>query len=68
MGKKILMVDDDESLRDLLLVEQLELHEEFEPKGVSTAKQGLDLVEEEYFDVIFLIPACRIWTAARPVA
>lgn len=53
MGKKILLVDDDESLRDSL-AEQLELHEEFEPKGVGTAKEGLDLVNDEYFDVILL--------------
>tara|TARA_B100000676_G_scaffold232961_1_gene231929 strand:+ start:396 stop:1079 length:684 start_codon:yes stop_codon:yes gene_type:complete len=53
MCKKILLVDDDEALRDSL-AEQLELHEEFEPKGAGTAKQGLDLLEEEYFDVILL--------------
>ena len=53
MGKKILLVDDDESLRDSL-AEQLELHEEFEPKGAGTAKEGFGLLEEEYFDVILL--------------
>ena len=53
MGKKILLVDDDESLRDSL-AEQLELHEEFEPKGAGTAKEGLDLLEKECFDVILL--------------
>ena len=53
MGKKILLVDDDDALRESL-AEQLELHEEFEPKGVGTAKEGLDLVKDEYFDVILL--------------
>jgi len=53
MGKKILLVDDDDALRDSL-AEQLQLHEEFEPTGVGTAKDGLDLLETEYFDVILL--------------
>ena len=53
MGKKILLVDDDEVLRESL-AEQLELHKEFEPKGVGTAKEGLDLLKDEYFDVILL--------------
>ena len=53
MGKKILLVGDDDVLRESL-AEQLELHEEFEPKGVGTAKEGLDLVKDEYFDVILL--------------
>ena len=53
MGKKILLVDDDDSLRDSL-AEQLDLHEEFEPMGAGTAKEGLDLLEEGYFDVILL--------------
>ena len=53
MGKKILLVDDDDVLRESL-AEQLELHKEFEPKGVGTAKEGLDLVKDEYFDVLLL--------------
>ena len=53
MGKKILLVDDDDALWKSM-AEQLELHEEFELKGVSTAKEGLDLVIDEYFDVILL--------------
>jgi len=47
------LVGDDDVLRESL-AEQLELHEEFEPKGVGTAKEGLDLVKDEYFDVILL--------------
>src|SRR5215467_14438551 len=50
-NRKILIVDDDSELREAL-VEQLALHEEFEPiavdngtKGVQTAKAGqIDLV------------------------
>ena len=53
MGKKILLVDDDDVLWESL-AEQLELHEEFESKGVGTAKEGLDLLKDEYFDVILL--------------
>ena len=53
MGKKILLVDDDEVLRDSL-AEQLQLHNEFELTGVSTAKQGLDLLGKEDFDCILL--------------
>ena len=53
MGKKILLVDDDDALRDSL-AEQLQLHEEFEPTGVGTAKDALNLLETEYFDVILL--------------
>ena len=48
MGKKILLVDDDEALRESL-AEQLQLHEEFE-----TAKEGLDRLVGEYFDVVLL--------------
>jgi DNA-binding response OmpR family regulator len=53
MGKKILLVDDDEALRESL-AEQLQLHEEFEPTGVGTAKEGLDRLVGEYFDVVLL--------------
>jgi DNA-binding response OmpR family regulator len=53
MGKKILLVDDNDVFRESL-AEQLELHEEFELKGVGTAKEGLDLANNDYFDVILL--------------
>ena len=39
MGKKILLVDNDDALRDTL-AEQLQLHNEFELTGVGTAEQG----------------------------
>jgi CheY-like chemotaxis protein len=57
-NRKILIVDDDSELREAL-VEQLALHEEFEPiavdngtKGVQTAKAGqIDLVIAEIYIV-----------------
>ena len=53
MGKKVLLVDDDEALRDSLS-EQLQLHEEFETTGVGTAKQALELIKQDYFDFVLL--------------
>ena len=53
MGKKILLVDDDDVLRDSL-AEQLHLHDEFELTGVCNAKQGLDLLGKEDFDCVLL--------------
>ena len=53
MGRKVLLVDDDEALRDSL-AEQLQLHEEFETVGVGTAKAALDLLKADYFDFILL--------------
>tara|TARA_B100000676_G_scaffold290665_1_gene324379 strand:+ start:519 stop:1196 length:678 start_codon:yes stop_codon:yes gene_type:complete len=67
MGKKILLVDDDDALCDSLM-EQLQLHDEFELRVSGTVKEGLDLLEKEYFDCILLdvglpdlngIAACR---------
>ena len=68
VGKKILLVDADETLRESL-AEQLELFEEFELKGVSSAKEGLDLLNRKDFDLILLdvelpdmdgVQACRL--------
>ena len=53
MLQKLLLVDDDKYLRSSL-VEQLELSKEFQPKGVSTAKEGLEIIKFESFDVILL--------------
>lgn len=52
-GKRILMVDDDEALRESLS-EQLRLHEEFETVSVGTAAEALDEVRKDYFDVVLL--------------
>ncbi len=52
-GKKILLVDDDDSLRETL-AEQLELHEEFQTTQGNTGKIGIDLVKNNHFDLILL--------------
>ena len=52
-GKRILIVDDDTTLLEMLS-EQLQLHEEFSTTGANSATQALDLAKEDYFDVIIL--------------
>ena len=52
-GRRILIVDDDEGLRDMLS-EQLQLHEEFLTTTAATAKESLELAKTDYFDVILL--------------
>ena len=52
-GKKILIVDDDATLLEML-GEQLQLHEEFSTVGAKTAAEAIDLAKEDYFDVILL--------------
>ena len=52
-AKKILLVDDDEALRQSL-GEQLRLHEEFATVDVDTGSRALEAVKTEYFDAILL--------------
>jgi DNA-binding response OmpR family regulator len=52
-GKKILLVDDDEALRESL-AEQLQLHEEFETTVAGTASEGLEIAKNDYFDALLL--------------
>jgi len=52
-GKKILLVDDDDVLRQSL-EEQLQLHEEFATVTCGTAAEAIELAKDEYFDVILL--------------
>ncbi len=52
-GKKILLVDADEALRQSLS-EQLRLHEEFSTVEAGNGGDGLDLAKQEYFDAILL--------------
>ncbi len=52
-GRRILIVDDDDTLREMLS-EQLQLHEEFLITESATAKESLDLAKTDYFDVILL--------------
>lgn len=53
VARHVLIVDDDETLRDLL-GEQLRLHEEFSPRSASTGREGVELARKEHFDVIIL--------------
>ncbi|PHQ71627.1 MAG: DNA-binding response regulator [Sneathiella sp.] len=52
-GKKILLVDDDNSLRETL-AEQLDLHEEFITMQADTATSALEKVKAGHFDLILL--------------
>ena len=52
-AKKILLVDDDEALRESLS-EQLRLHEEFVTVDVDTGSRALEAAKNEYFDAILL--------------
>ena len=52
-GKKILLVDDDEVLRESL-DEQLRLHEEFVTACCSNAAEAIERAKSEYFDAILL--------------
>ncbi len=52
-GKKILLVDDDSSLRETL-AEQLDLHEEFLTHQVETASEALKAVKSSHFDLVLL--------------
>ncbi len=52
-AKKILLVDDDESLRQSL-GEQLRLHEEFVTVDVDTGSRALEAAKNEFFDAILL--------------
>ncbi len=53
IGKKILLVEDDDALRQSLS-EQLRLHEEFVIVEADTGGKALAQVKSEYFDVILL--------------
>jgi DNA-binding response OmpR family regulator len=53
VSKRILLVDDDESLRDAL-AEQLTLHEEFEVIVSATGQEALEKAKEETFDMVLL--------------
>ncbi len=53
VGKKILLVDDDEALRSSLS-EQLQLHEEFEVGEAADAAGALAATKDEYYDAIVL--------------
>ena len=52
-GKKILIVDDDNALRESLS-EQLQLHEEFTTSEAETGSVALDRAKADYYDAILL--------------
>ncbi len=52
-GKRVLIVDDDSTLLQMLS-EQLQLHEEFTTVGARSGAESLDLAKTDYFDVIIL--------------
>lgn len=52
-GKRILLVEDDEALRNSL-AEQLQLHEEFETVTVGTAAAALEQARAQHFDLLLL--------------
>jgi len=51
--RKILLVDDDRDLREML-AEQLALHEEFEPVGVDTASKAVTQAKGSHVDLIIM--------------
>ncbi|MBL6931033.1 MAG: response regulator transcription factor [Rhodospirillales bacterium] len=52
-GKQVLIVDDETPLLEMLS-EQLQLHEEFVPIIATSGTAALELVKNDYFDVIIL--------------
>ncbi|GAB5470046.1 MAG: response regulator transcription factor [Rhodospirillales bacterium] len=53
VGKRILLVDDDQALREAL-AEQLRLHEEFTTQEAENGQGALDKTKDEVFDAIVL--------------
>jgi DNA-binding response OmpR family regulator len=52
-GKQVLLVDDDDTLLEIL-GEQLQLHEEFRTVAVGTGTKALELARVDFFDAILL--------------
>jgi len=52
-GKRVLLVDDDDTLCEMLC-EQLQLHEEFVTVSADSGAKALELAKADYFDVVIL--------------
>lgn len=52
-GRRVLVVDDDEDLRQML-AEQLEIHEEFITDGVESGTAAIEIAKNQYYDMILL--------------
>ena len=52
-GRRVLVVDDDEDLRQML-AEQLQIHEEFVTEVAGSGTEAIDRTKEQYFDMILL--------------
>ena len=52
-GRRVLIVDDDDSLREML-EEQLRIHEEFLAESVATAAEAIERCKAQYFDIVIL--------------
>ena len=52
-GRRVLVVDDDEDLRQLL-AEQLQIHEEFVTDTVESGAEAINITKEQYYDMILL--------------
>jgi DNA-binding response OmpR family regulator len=53
IGKRVLLVEDDDALREML-AEQLQLHEEFATVTATTGAKAFELAKADHFDVIIL--------------
>ena len=52
-ARKILIVDDDEDLRELIK-DQLDLHDEFEVEVQPTASMGLEAIKVGHYDLVIM--------------
>ncbi len=52
-GRRVLVVDDDEDLRQMLS-EQLQIHEEFVTDVASSGSEAIETAQNKYFDIILL--------------
>ena len=50
-ARRVLIVDDDEELRETLK-DQLILHDEFEVETIGTASKGMELAKSDHYDLV----------------